>query len=174
MGDLSAFTSKVTRGLSNKDENSLMAEFMRIRRELRDHQKIYQKCSEKMGGMAKKDTSGLSMFRNDTDLKISLLKKQSVFVVYEIARIYGFKRVDLHHLTLQEAQEVVITILDQVMRRLTVDNQKRFSLEIITGKGLHSQGEAVLHPRIKQFLEEQGYQAKSSQDQGRLDVIIKA
>lgn len=171
--DSNAFSTKVSKGLDHLDENSLNAEFLRIRRELRDLQKIYQKCSEKMSLMAKKDSSSLSMFRNDTDLRISHLKKQSVFIVYQIAALYGFTKVDLHHLTLQEAQEVVITVLDQVMRRLTTGNMKRFSTEIITGKGLHSQGEAVLHPRIKQFLLDQGYQVKPSKDEGKLDVIIK-
>lgn len=172
--DSSAFSANVTRGLEQLDENGLNAEFLRIRRELRDLQKIYQKCSEKMAAMLKKDASSLAMFRNDTDLKISLLKKQSVFVVYQVAALHGFAKVDLHHLTLQEAHEVVITVLDQLMRRLTRGNQKKFNVEVITGKGLHSQGEAVLHPRIKQFLLEQGYQVKSSKDEGKLDVVVKA
>ena len=148
-----------------------MAEFLRIRRELRENQKIYQKCSEKMG-INKKD-SGLSMFRNDTDLKISLLKKQSVFIVYQMSRMYNFHKVDLHGLTLQESQEVVITVLDQIMRQITSQNLKRFNVEIITGKGLHSQGEAILHPRIKEFLIDQGYAVKPSKDDGKLDVTIK-
>lgn len=171
--DSNAFSTRVTQGLDHLDENGLNAEFLRIRRELRGLQKIYQKCSEKMAGLAKKDGASLSMFRNDTDLKISLLKKQSVFIVYQIASLYGFTKVDLHHLTLQEAQEVVITVLDQVMRRLTTGNLKRFQTEIITGKGLHSDGEAVLHPRIKAFLLDQGYQVKPSKDEGKLDVTIR-
>ncbi len=167
------FNTRVTRGLEHLDENGLQAEFLRIRRELRDNQKIYQKCSEKISGMSKKDTSGLTMFRNDTDLRISLLKKQSVYIVYQIASLYGFQKVDLHGLTLQESQEVVITILDQIMRQITSRNLRKFNVEIITGKGLHSQGEAVLHPRIKQFLVEQGYLVKPSKDEGKLDVTIR-
>ena len=170
----SVFSFKVTQGLEQLDENRLNAEFLRIRRELRDHQKIYQKCSEKLSGMSKKDTASLSMFRNDTDMRISLLKKQSVFIVYQIARMYNFQKVDLHGLTLQEAQEAIITVLDQIMRQITSNNLRKFNVEVITGKGLHSQGEAVLHPRIKQFLAEQGYLVKSSKDEGKLDVTIKA
>lgn len=167
------FNARVTRGLDHLDENGLIAEFLRIRRELRDNQKIYQKCSEKIAGMSKKDTSGLTMFRNDTDIRISLLKKQSVYIVYQIASLYNFQKVDLHGLTLQESQEVVITILDQIMRQITSRNLRKFNVEIITGKGLHSQGEAVLHPRIKQFLTEQGYLVKPSKDEGKLDVTIR-
>lgn len=113
------------------------------------------------------------MFRTDTDLKISLLKKQSVFIVYQIAKLYNFERVDLHGLSLQESQEIVITILDQVMRYLTSSNKRKFCLEIITGKGLHSQGDAILHPKIKEFLMNQGHQVKPSKDQGKLEVTIK-
>ena len=156
------------------DENSLMQHFFRIRRELKDQQKIYQKCSEKLSSITKKDSGGLTLFKTDTDIKISLLRKQSVFIVYQISKQNGFSRVDLHGLSLQESQETVITILDQIMRHLTSSNAKKFNIEIITGKGLHSQGEAVLHPRIKEFLISQGYQAKSSSDNGKIDVIIKA
>lgn len=123
--------------------------------------------------MSKKDSAGMTLFKTDTDIKISLLRKQSVFIVYKIAQMYGFKRVDLHGLSLQESQEVVITILDQIMRMLTTSNQKRFDMEVITGKGLHSQGEAVLHPRIKEFLVSQNYLAKSSNDNGKIDVTIR-
>lgn len=150
-----------------------MAHFFRIRRELRSHQKIYQKCTERLTALNSKDAGGLNMFRTDTDMKISLLKKQSVFIVYQISKLYQFERVDLHGLSLQESQEVVITILDQIMRYLTSSNKHKFCVEIITGKGLHSQGEAVLHPRIKEFLLDQGHQLKPSKDEGRLDVTIK-
>ena len=163
----------MTKGLEKLDENSLMTEFHSIRRELRDQQKIYQKCSEKLVALGMKD-SGLNMFKVDTDLRISLLKKKSVFIIYQIAKMYNFELVDLHGLTLQESQELVITILDQVMRQITARNLKKFSMEIVTGKGLHSQGEAVLHPRIKEFLLAQGYSVKSAKDEGKLDVIIRA
>jgi hypothetical protein len=47
----------------------------------------------------------------------------------------------------------------------------RFSIEIITGKGLDSQGEAVPHPRIKECLVSHDYQPKSS-DKSKTDAII--
>jgi DNA-nicking Smr family endonuclease len=43
---------------------------------------------------------------------------------------------------------------------------------VVTGKGLHSQGDPVLHPNIKNFLESNGHKIKTAKDQGKIDVII--
>lgn len=43
---------------------------------------------------------------------------------------------------------------------------------MVTGKGLHSQGDPVLHPNIKLFLESNGHKIRASKDQGKIDVTV--
>lgn len=79
----------------------------------------------KIGVANKQAVTGIRQFRSDIDLKISMLKKRSIFCIYQIASINKFTRVDLHGLTLEEAYDLVITILDQIYRILNMTNKKR-------------------------------------------------
>lgn len=180
-GDICAFNGNVTRDLDGLDFNQLTNEFLRIRRELKQLQQIYYSCSEKIS--QHKDLASMRSFRSDVDLKISMLKKKSIYIVYRKAQKEGFRRLDLHGLTLQESQELIITVLDHLLRDMTGRNLKkyflddtRFNLEIVTGKGRHSDGDPVLFPMVQRLLSEQsgqGYEAKPSKDLGKLDVTIK-
>lgn len=117
-------------------------------------------------------STNIKLFRLDMDFKISTLKRKSMYITYRLAELTNFKKVDLHGLTLEESQEVVILVIDQILRSLSRSNSKRYDLEIVTGKGLHSDGDPVLHPRIKEFLQKEGYKPKSSKDEGKIEVAI--
>lgn len=97
---------------------------MDIRRELRSIQQIYLSCSDRLnkGGSS---MSKLSQFRSEVDIKISQLRKKSIYIAYKIAEICEFKRVDLHGLTVPEAQELVITVVDNLMRMMTSQRNLR-------------------------------------------------
>ena len=59
------------------------------------------------------------------DIKISQLRKKSIYIAYKIAELCDFRRVDLHGLTVSEAQELVITVIDNLMRMMTSQRNLR-------------------------------------------------
>lgn len=66
-------------------------------------------------------------------------------------------RIDLHGLTVAEAEEVVLGLLRQYEGRAD-------TLTVITGQGLHSaSGKARLRPAVMELLEQQGYRYTKSQ-----------
>ena len=48
------------------------------------------------------------------------------------------------------------------------------SIEIVTGKGLHSQGQAVLYPKMLEYLSNSGFKAKGKLESGKIAVTILA
>jgi len=47
-------------------------------------------------------------------------------------------------------------------------------VEIVTGRGKHSKGGAVLFPKIKSYLESCGYRVKEGKDKGKLIALLSA
>lgn len=125
--DSSVFSESVKEGLRNLSANQLQERFHYIRKELRDHQQIYHRCSTQLAGVPKTKVGSLYSFRSDLDRKISLLKKKSIYIAYEIASKIGFKRLDLHGLYLEEAQELVMIALDTLKKSMFAKNQRRYS-----------------------------------------------
>jgi hypothetical protein len=90
-------------------------------------QKIYHSCSLKIGSTSAAASSNLRLFRTDVDLKISMLKKRSIYCIYQISKLAGFRRVDLHGLTLDEAYDLMIVILDHIYKMLNYNYQKKYT-----------------------------------------------
>lgn len=125
--DTNIFSESVKAGLKNLSSDQMQERFHYIRKELRDHQQIYHRCSTQLAGVPKSKVGNLYTFRSDLDRKISLLKKKSIFIAYEIAAKIGFKRLDLHGLYLEEAQELVMIALDAIKKIMFAKNQRRYS-----------------------------------------------
>ena len=83
-----------------------------------------------------------------------------------------FRKVDLHHLHLDEAEELLFVLFNYVRRSLMNVNKQTFQMEIVTGKGLHSKNGAVLMPYLVQSLREQGHKVVSAKE-GRILCNIK-
>lgn len=82
----------------------------------------------KIGTASAAASNNLRLFRTDIDLKISMLKKRSIYCIYQISKLTGFRRVDLHGLTLDEAYDLMIVILDHIYKMLNYNYQKKYSL----------------------------------------------
>jgi hypothetical protein len=115
----------VTSSLTNLNSTDLSHEFFNIRKKLLGLQQIYHSCSKKLAVLGRKDNRVVSEFRSDVDIKISTLRKQSIFIVFRQAQMLGYRSVDLHGLTVDEAQELVILIIDQIIRIMCTNNTKR-------------------------------------------------
>jgi hypothetical protein len=125
LGGKDDFPQKVKQDLDNLGQSDLQSAFLQFRNELRNLQKIYHSCSMKIGTTAAAASNNLRLFRSDVDLKISMLKKRSIYCIYQISRLSGFRRVDLHGLTLDEAYDLMIVILDHIYKILSSNYQKK-------------------------------------------------
>lgn len=76
----------------------------------------------------------------DTDTKHSISRK-------EILKMPFDKKIDLHNLTVSEAEAV----LDTAFERAVKANQRK--ILIVHGKGTHSKGGAVLMPFVQKYLD---------------------
>lgn len=108
--------------------------------------------------------------------KMDMHKEESIAIILDLCRRTDFEKVDLHGLYLEEAEEVVMMVLQEVRERVRRGGNRGSGyggkmLEIVTGKGLHSKGQAVLFPKIRAYLETLGYKVKA--DRGRLIVNVK-
>jgi hypothetical protein len=124
-GSKDDFPQKVKQGLENLGQSELQSAFHQFRNELRNMQKIYHSCSLKIGTSPAATANNLRLFRTDVDLKISMLKKRSIYCIYQISKLSGFRRVDLHGLTLDEAYDLIIVILDHIYKLLNSNYQKK-------------------------------------------------
>ena len=167
----SPFSSRVSEDLEDHDDHQLREAFIKARLEIirskGERNSVYYRNPSQIKG----DVRGIGNLGPGDD--ITQLKKRSIFIAYELSRRTGFSEVDLHGFFLDEAQELVIIIIDQVLDSLY--NQKgksRAVLQIITGRGNHSQGSPVLHPKLKAFLLSEGYETKSTRNESVLCVTI--
>ena len=76
----------------------------------------------------------------------------------------GFHKVDMHHLHLDEAEELLFILFNYLRSSPSRTNKQSIQIEIITGKGLHSKNGAVLMPYLSQSLREQGHKVISAKD----------
>ena len=166
------FPSNIAIGLEGREYNDLREEFTRIRIKLLELQRY---CHAKTVHYSKirGDVKYLGVFRSDSDSDIVKLKKRSIALLFETARQSGFREVDFHGLYLDEAQELLIILIDQIIEMMCDRKNTKWSLEVITGKGQHSQGSPVLHPKLKSFLEQEGYEVKSVKSNAVLSITIR-
>ncbi len=115
--------------------------------------------------MLDNQASSFSMLRKNAERKIEDLKHLCMYIVYKRAKLTNLTSVDLHYLYLDEAEEVLFMIFEEVRHTFTQTSKKGYStIEIITGKGLHSKNGAVLFPRIQASLRQQGHHVVSAKE----------
>lgn len=122
-----SFGYQATKGLSGMSKSELRYQFIECRNQLQNLQRIYQSCSSRSGGHSR-EANTVRGFRNEVDLKITILKKRSIYIVYKQAKDGNFREVDLHGLYLDEAQECVILVLDTVLKIMMAKNEKKLAL----------------------------------------------
>ena len=74
---------------------------------------------------------------------------------------------------MDEAEEVVMIILDKLTKLMMASANNFRTIEIVTGRGSHSKGDAVLFPKISQYLKNQGYGVQASSCRGRLTCTVR-
>ena len=164
-----------------QNASELKTRFQYLRGQIQSLQKLYYHYSMQVQKYnRKKDYSKMHSMDNQRKTfneKMDMHKEESIAIVLDMCRRTNFEKVDLHGLYLEEAEEVVMMVMQEVRERVRRSTNIKNSrgggknLEIVTGKGLHSKGKAVLFPKIKAYLESQGYKVKA--DRGRLMVNVK-
>eukprot|EP00299_Pterocystis_sp_00344_P017467 c8744_g1_i2.p1 GENE.c8744_g1_i2~~c8744_g1_i2.p1 ORF type:complete len:543 (+),score=136.83 c8744_g1_i2:68-1696(+) len=81
--------------------------------------------------------------------------------------------IDLHGYLLDEAESVLLRKLKEVETMIDLDEHYPKQVTVITGVGNHSIGRPVLRPKIKEFLERQGYGIRENIP-GQLIVSVKS
>lgn len=89
--------------------------------------------------------------------KIEDLKKRSIFAVYELSRRTGHREVDLHYLMIDEAEQALYAIFEDIEAQ---KGPGTHVIEIIVGRGNHSQKGPILLPYFRRHLKELGYEIK--------------
>lgn len=162
--------------------DELRSRFHYLRGQIQSLQKLYYHYSMQIQRYnRKKDYSkihSLNSQKNGFNETIDKHKEESIAIILDLCRRTDFEKVDLHGLYLEEAEEVVMMVLKEVRehirRSMNVKNSSGHKgkwLEIVTGKGLHSKKGAVLQPKIKDYLLNQGYKIKP--ENGRILVHVK-
>ena len=171
------------RDISMQSHDELEMRFQNLRAQIQELQKLYYHYSLQVSKYnLKKDfskVSSLDIQRKGYSETIDTYKQESVAICLDLCRRTDFEKVDLHGLYLEEAEELVMMVLREVKERIRRNLNSHNSgangvgkqLEIVTGKGIHSQGKAVLLPKIKEYLEKMGH--KVGVDKGRLLIRVK-
>lgn len=162
---------------NHNDINRLQQEYMQTRSELQSQSKMYYYLSKCNSNALQKrqfnqSNSYLNM-RKNAELKLANLRQKSIALVYAKFRNSNYSKVDLHGLYLDEAEEVTMIILDKITKDMLRHGLSCTDVDIVTGRGSHSSGDAVLFPKINEYLKSQGYQVKASNDRGRLTCTIR-
>ena len=176
------FSKEINHKYENCSESFLLSEFSKNRREIQKVQKIYFTCSVQSSIAGQKSNyknyNRFQSMKRNAEKKLNILKEESICIIYELSKRKGFTSIDLHGLFLDEAEEIVMIIIDTVKRILYRKGKNRsgkknnFKVEIITGKGRNSKGKPILFPKIKGYLESEGYKVVPGHNNGKLDTFI--
>ena len=52
--------------------------------------------------------------RAEMDIELNLMKRRSIYIVFKMSELTGFKTVDLHQLNRDEAEEAVELVIQQI------------------------------------------------------------
>jgi hypothetical protein len=164
-------------GLSHLSRHDLDREFRDTRSDLQNQSKMYyyfSKCNSDAIRTSKHSCArGFGNLRKTAELKLNDLRQKSIEIVYLKSKQAGFEKVDLHGLYLDEAEEVVMIVLDKLAKMMLSGGGKYRSIEIITGRGSHSKGDAVLFPKISQYLKSQGHGVVGSRCGGKVTCTVR-
>lgn len=111
------------------DVDHLEGRFQELRTKVRNLQKVYYLCSKH--GKAARDkrdhtkANSLLNHRRKTEMSLGCMKEESVYIAYEICRRQGFKKLDLHGLYLEEAEEVVMLVINKIERMQRINRRSK-------------------------------------------------
>ena len=171
------FSGGILDSYSHMDNNKLHGEYIQARFELENQSKMcyyLSKCNSVAMKNKKFSQSGdyLNM-RKKAELKLANLRQKSIALAYLKFKNTNYQKVDLHGLYLDEAEEIVMIVLDKVTKNMLQYGLSTTEFDIVTGRGSHSKGDAVLFPKINSYLKNQGYQVRASNDKGKLTCTIR-
>lgn len=83
------------------------------------------------------------------------------------------KKIDLHGLSLEEAKHFFPKYLNAQIDDFEKSEKPKRNIKVITGKGNNSEGDPVLKPYIKEYLETNKIKKKLSKDGGAFKITLK-
>ena len=113
-----------SRKLKAMNHTELMDQFHDLRTKIRNLQKIYYLCSLHSSKARSQSNhqraNSLVNERKRYGMDLDKLKEECIFIAFEMSRRSDFKRLDLHGLYLEEAEEVVMLVLNKIKQILHV------------------------------------------------------
>ena len=110
------------------EAGALSKEFMQKRVEIRNLQKVYSLCSMQSQQLRSRSkhqrAQNFDNERRVTEVKLDRLKEETILIAFEFCKRTGFKKLDLHGLYLQEAEEVVIMTLNRLRDILLTERRR--------------------------------------------------
>jgi hypothetical protein len=92
----------------------LKSQFLQIRSKIRSILDLKKPASRHSSKNYRAGTSDLNPQSSNPEAELSKLKRKSFDLLFKICQGTGFKELDLHHLTLEEAKIVVDQVLDHL------------------------------------------------------------
>lgn len=163
------FDQNIVSEVQNMKQEDLLLTFWELRRKIRGHQEIFHACHSSVPSSSPNRWANAKI---NSEQEISRLKKKCIYIIYWLAELSNFERVDLHGLYLEEAEELMLTLFEYIEHRMRVDGRSRHQINVITGRGLGSSNGPVLAPKIKKFLDSMKYSYKPAYDGGSMLVTI--
>lgn len=177
---------EISEDISSKFRNmsgyEMQTIFSKIRKEINSLQNIYYTCSVQSNLAGKKSNyknlNRFQSYKRKTEKKLNIFKEESIAIIYEQAKRTNFTKVDLHGLHLDEAEEIIMILINSIHHILYRKGRNKggkknsYKTEIITGKGRNSKGKPILFPKIRDYLESQGYKIVPASDCGKMDAYI--
>jgi len=107
-------------GYRRLEGSDLTKEFGQKRVQIRNLQKVYSLCSmhsQKARSLSKHlRAQNFDNERRNAEFKLDKLKEECIFIAFEFCKRSGFRKLDLHGLYLEEAEEVVMLVLNKIMQ----------------------------------------------------------
>ena len=104
------------------DRSELMSKFYELRTKIRNLQKIYYLCSlhsnKAKSQSNHRRANSLINERKRYGMELDKLKEECIYIAFDLSRRCDFKKLDLHGLYLEEAEEVVMLVLKKVKQIL--------------------------------------------------------
>lgn len=169
------FSAETVNLVDKVDYEELNNLIMDIRRDLEENFKLYSiygKCaSASKTSMSAANLSSFTCLMKNSIKNIEHLKEVSQYIVFRKSQETGFAKIDLHNLFLDEAIQVLYTVIDVIRQRISKRSESALMLEVITGKGRHSKNKAILYPEILKSLRENNF--KVTPAEGKLMLLIQ-
>lgn len=169
------FNTKVTKSVefsSSLDFNILMHE---NNKDLENEYQLFSIYNKFLSNAKSSNNAGYissySSLRRASAKTIEYLRERAMYIAFRAALECKFKKVDLHYLYLEDAIKTLQIIIEYIKENSGSLERSIFSLEVVTGKGIHSKHCAVLYPEVQKYLKECGHRVVPGE--GKLAVGVR-